>query len=115
MQIDICPSNLPLLPEHSQRITRRIGFALSRLSARVRRVEVRLTDLNGPRGGEDKRCRVLLHLDGGGRMLVEDRGANLPGLIDRTMDRVRRLAHKRLGQIKETRHPRIDPRQRVAG
>ena len=104
MQIDICPSNLLLLPEHSLRITRRVGFALSRLSARIRRVEVRLTDVNGPRGGDDKRCRVLLHLDGGGWMLVEDRGADLPGLIDRTIDRLRRVAHKRIGQLKQARH-----------
>lgn len=115
MQIDIRPSNLALQPEHAERIMRRASFALSRLSSRIRRVEVRLADVNGPRGGIDKRCRVLLHLDRGDPMLVEEKGSDLLALIDRVMDRVGRAVHKRLGLVTQARHAsRSDRRLAVA-
>ena len=103
MKIDIHSSSLVIPAEQRERIGRRAGFALSRLAARIRRVEVRLADLNGPRGGIDKRCRVLLHLERGEPMLVEERGADLPTLIDRAMDRAGRAVRKRLG-LTQTRY-----------
>jgi Sigma 54 modulation protein / S30EA ribosomal protein len=39
---------------------RRVRFVLRRLGWLVPRVEVQLSDLNGPRGGIDKRCQVEL-------------------------------------------------------
>ena len=97
MQIAIRASQLSLQPEHRQQIERRASFALARLSTAIKRVEVSLADTNGPRGGVDKRCRVLVHLDGGATAFVEDRDSNLMTLIDRTMDRAGRAAHKRVG------------------
>ncbi|MBC7730582.1 MAG: HPF/RaiA family ribosome-associated protein [Bacteriovorax sp.] len=114
MQIDIRPSNLALEPQHAERIVRRAGFALSRLASRIRRVEVRFADVNGPRGGVDKRCRVLLHLDRGDPMLVEERGSDLLALIDRVMDRVGRAVHKRLGIVTQARHTPRSHRSLVA-
>jgi putative sigma-54 modulation protein len=37
---------------------RRAGFALDRFAERIRHVSLRFEDLNGPRGGVDKRCTV---------------------------------------------------------
>ena len=96
MQIAIRTSHLSLQPEQRQQIERRASFALARLSAVIKRVEVSLADTNGPRGGVDKRCRVLVHLDGGATAFVEDRDSDLVTLIDRTMDRAGRAAHKRV-------------------
>jgi putative sigma-54 modulation protein len=96
MQIAIRTSHLSLQPEQRQQIERRASFALARLSAVIKRVEVSLADTNGPRGGVDKRCRVLVHLDGGTTAFVEDRDSDLVTLIDRTMDRAGRAAHKRV-------------------
>ncbi len=96
MQIAIRTSHLSLQPEQRQQIERRASFALARLAAVVKRVEVSLADTNGPRGGVDKRCRVLVHLEGSASAFVEDRDSDLVTLIDRTMDRAGRAAHKRL-------------------
>ena len=43
-------------------IERRVGFALLRFTDALSSVLVRLDDLNGPKGGFDKRC--LVHLPG---------------------------------------------------
>ncbi|MHB1201210.1 MAG: HPF/RaiA family ribosome-associated protein [Polaromonas sp.] len=50
-------------PEGAQLRTlavRRVRFAMRRLTWLVPRVRVQLSDLNGPRGGIDKRCQVEL-------------------------------------------------------
>jgi len=47
---------------------RRVRFVFRRQARLVTRATVRLTDVNGPRGGIDKRCQVAL--DVGGRAIV---------------------------------------------
>lgn len=48
----------------------RLKAALQRLSPRVPRVTVQLSDVNGPRGGVDKRCQLTLHTAGAGTVIV---------------------------------------------
>lgn len=96
MRLAIQCSQIPLEAEHRLQIERRVGFALSRLTQHVREVEVHLRDLNGPRGGVDKRCRVLVHFERGPAVIVEDVDSELGELIDRTIARAARSAHKRV-------------------
>jgi hypothetical protein len=49
---------------------RRLHFVLRRLRWLVPQARIRLVDVNGPRGGVDKRCQVELHTDGGGTVVV---------------------------------------------
>ena len=42
---------------------RRVRFVMRRLSWLIPRAKVRLTDVNGPRGGVDKCCRLELKTD----------------------------------------------------
>jgi len=44
--------------------------ALGRFVGWVNRVEVRLDDVNGPRGGQDKRCWIQVDVDGKGPIQV---------------------------------------------
>ncbi len=44
----------------------RVRFALRRLSSLVPRARVQFSDVNGPRGGVDKRCQVELSTEGAG-------------------------------------------------
>ena len=45
---------------------RRVRFVLRRLGWLVPRAEVQMSDVNGGRGGIDKRCQVELKTDGAG-------------------------------------------------
>lgn len=49
---------------------RRVRFVLRRLSWLVPRAEVHLSDMNGPRGGVDKRCQVELKTAGARSVVV---------------------------------------------
>lgn len=75
------------LKEHAQR---RLQFALSRFSTRIRDVFVRLTDVNGQRGGVDKRCRIVASLIPSGTVVIEDMDADSVVAIDRAADRMGR-------------------------
>jgi putative sigma-54 modulation protein len=46
--------------------------------------------MNGPKGGEDKRCRLVANLLRSGVVTVEDRGSELTAVIDRASDRLAR-------------------------
>jgi putative sigma-54 modulation protein len=94
MQITIKSTEVPLSNERRQQIERRAAFAMSRLAWRVQRVDVSLGDLNGPRGGIDKQCRVRVHFDRGPAAVVEDCDSDLALLIDRCLARAGRVAHK---------------------
>ena len=48
----------------------RLRFVMRRAAFLVQRAKVRLTDLNGPRGGIDKRCRLELTPERGAPIVV---------------------------------------------
>lgn len=52
-------------------IERRLHFALNRLEDRVTSVTVRCSDINGPKGGLDKRCAIELRGPEVGVLVVE--------------------------------------------
>lgn len=67
----------------------RISSAVERLGRQAQRVNVFLSDENGPnRGGEDKACRVVVYMKGHSTLVLEDKDAHLPALIERVCDRV---------------------------
>lgn len=83
---------------------RRFEFALGRFHGRVQSVAVRLVDLNGPRGGIDKRCRVTVRLTEPKRTLVlEDTDADAVVAVDRLADRTARTVARVVRTMTEWR------------
>lgn len=68
---------------------RRLLFALGRFSRQVEAVRLLLDDVNGPRGGVDKRCQVVVQLAPWGEVRVEQSDRSLHAVIDLAADRVR--------------------------
>ncbi len=93
------------LREHTQR---RLRFALSWASQDVRKLTVRLSDVNGPRGGSDKRCRIRIPLPGTRGLVIEDTEADLYIAIDRAAERAERAVARRLERLRERRHDGLD-------
>lgn len=69
---------------------RRVRFALRRLGWLVPRAEVQLSDVNGPRGGVDKRCQVALSADGVGPLVVTSVARDWRTALDRALARAAR-------------------------
>jgi ribosome-associated translation inhibitor RaiA len=63
--VDMRTRGFSLTPGLRSYVEQRLEFALDRHRERIARVRVTLGDVNGPKGGEDKSCRVELRLRGG--------------------------------------------------
>jgi len=104
MQIVIQARGFALTTGLREHIERRIRFALDWAKYHVRKVSVRLSDLNGPRGGEDKRCHIHVAIPGGADVVIEDTEADLYVAIDRAADRAGRALARRVERQREHRH-----------
>ena len=72
-------------------VERRIRFALSRFEPRIASIDVRLRDINGPRGGIDQQCRLVVRLRGRyASVVVEDQDVNLESAVSRGAERAAR-------------------------
>lgn len=96
MQLEMHGANYELDDELKEHTVRRLRFALGRFGARVGRVSVRVSDVNGPRGGVDKRCRIAVALDPRGDVMVEGSGDDPFALVARVAKRVGRSVRREL-------------------
>ncbi len=90
---------------------RRVRFALGWAEADLRRLAVSLSDINGPRGGKDKRCKIHVRLAGAKEVLVEDTEDDLYLAIDRAVERAEHAVARRLQRRREVCHERLAPPQ----
>lgn len=114
MQINIQARGFELTDGLREHTARRLQFALGWASHRLRRVSVRLSDENGPRGGKDKRCRIRIDFAGAQDVVVEDTEADLYVAIDRAADRIGRSVARRLERQRDHRHgplPAVNPNE----
>ena len=70
---------------------RRVRFVLRRLGWMVPRAEVKMSDVNGPRGGTDKRCQVELRTDGAGSLVVASVANDWRTALDNALARAARF------------------------
>jgi len=70
---------------------RRVRFVLRRLSFLVPRAEVQMSDVNGHRGGVDKRCQVELRTAGVGSVVVASVANDWRVALDEALDRASRV------------------------
>ena len=106
MRIDIQANGFELTDALRQHAERRLQFALSWAGNDVRRIVVRLSDINGPRGGKDKRCTIQIPIPRAQDVLIEDTESDLYVAIDRAVDRAERTLARKLERLHEYRHQR---------
>lgn len=70
----------------------------------MRELHVSLSDINGPRGGRDKRCGILVRIAGGKGVVIEDTETDLYHAIDRASKRVDRAVVRRIEQLRGFSH-----------
>ena len=101
MQIEIQARNFPLTQAMRGHVERRLGFALSTRHEHIQRILVRLSDINGPRGGHDKCCQIQVVLPQLADVIVEDTESNLYAAIDRAADRASRTVARKLARQRD--------------
>lgn len=94
MQMDILGTNFELTAPLLRHVKRRVNLALAPARASVTGVMVRLHDLNGPRGGVDKRCRIVTWLSGRGSVVVDAVDLDLYAAVDAAAAKVREAVRR---------------------
>jgi ribosomal subunit interface protein len=112
MQIDIQARVFSLTDALRSYAERRLCSTLTCCDDHIRRVVMRLSDINGPRGGEDKRCHLQVVLDGLPDVVIEDIEADLYVAIDRATDRAGRTLVRKTDRqqslLRQSRPPSSD-------
>ncbi|MCD0463668.1 hypothetical protein [Roseiconus lacunae] len=88
-------------------ITARVRSTLERFSDRISQVDVALTDENGPRGGEDMRCRIKIVMPKFKTVVTTAVESKPLAAVALAAERARRIAVSRLQRTRETRRTRI--------
>ena len=95
--------------EFRERVERRVRFVTRRLNGLVPRVTVQLSDVNGPRGGIDKRCQLALQTETAGTVVVTSTARNWRLALDQALGRAGRV----LRQLVQRQRTQFRPRTRA--
>jgi putative sigma-54 modulation protein len=99
MQLDIQARGFSLTEGLRTHCERRLRFALGAASSRLRSVAIRLSDVNGPRGGVDKRCAIRAIVPGAPPVVIAQYETNIYVAIDRAAERIARSLARRTQRI----------------
>ncbi len=93
-------------------VDRRLYFALGRFGPAIDHVSVRVGDANGPRGGIDKNCQIVIKLRASGSSLiaVDDNDEDLRAAVARASNRAGRTVAR---AIERKRRKRVYQRRRL--
>jgi hypothetical protein len=79
-------------------VERRVRFAMRRRAAALPQITVRLDDLNGPRGGPDKECRIALRTAGHGTLVARGLATTWRRAVHAALLRAMQLLDRVLGR-----------------
>ena len=102
MKIDITIQQVELDKNIADRVLRRLRFALSKFGHSIRRVRVHFSDLNGPKGGNDKKCSIKVKLITTGEIVVQGVGKDIVTALSHSVERVERAIKRELERRRET-------------
>ncbi len=67
--------------------------------------DIVLEDFNGPRGGEDKICRLVLHLTGRPAVILQERGTATVAVGMAALERAAQALSRRFDKARGQRRP----------
>lgn len=101
VHVNIQARNFSLTKALRNHIDRRLNLTLGSRDKHIQSVVVRLSDINGPRGGEDKCCQIQVILPHLKDVVVEDIETDMYAAIDHAADRVSHAVGRRLSRRRD--------------
>lgn len=96
MLINIQSRHFSLSAALSQYVKTKVQVMLSRYEAKINSINVSLFDVNGPKGGEDKCCKIIIKINGSSSIVVQEIAEDLYDAINTCSRRVRRAVKRQL-------------------
>ncbi len=104
MWIELIGRGVPMNDELRARVERRLMFALGRFRGALGRVTVHVIDENGPKGGVDKLCRIVVGMSGPGpsRLVVEAAATNITTAVNIAANRISQVVRRQVERARWT-------------
>lgn len=102
MKIDVTMQQACSDNEISCQVARRVRFALSRFGSAIRIIIIRITDVNGPKGGLDTRCVVSVKFASAGEVVVQGQAKDAFSALNYCLPRVGRTITRNLERRRDT-------------
>ena len=83
-------------------VRRKLGMKLGKFATSIERISVRVTDMNGPRGGVDQLCNVKVVLSGLPSVVIQRRHVALHAAIDDALRATERAVRRSVGRRRMT-------------
>jgi ribosome hibernation promoting factor len=83
---------------HREYLRRKLQRMVEKFGSAIERTSVRLEDVNGPRGGIDKRCQVKIVVKGLPTVYVDERDSSVQAAMDRALARANHAVRQGLGR-----------------
>ena len=99
MKTELRTKNLNQPQDLQEYAARRVALELSRFSGRLSGITIWLEDVNGPRGGVDKHCRVKVSGPDVGQIVAEGRDADLKNALSRALATAGRAVSRSLRRV----------------
>ena len=106
MRLQIRAKNFQLGDTDREEMERRLHFALGRFGGRISQLTVGLEDLNGPRGGADKRCRLAVRLVPSGKVTIEETQGDVSAAVALAAERAGRAVDRELKRRRDAKRQR---------
>ena len=100
MQLFINLKNITLNAKQKALIQKRYAFCFSKFSEVVKKVVIYIEDINGPKGGVDKQCKVQVSLRRGDDVIVTEKQSILNKAIEKALQRSSYITMKKLKRKK---------------
>ncbi len=95
-------------------ISETVDSALNWAQGSIHFITVRITDLNGPKGGKDKRCQIHLKVPGMPNVIVSEVSSSLSSAIDRAAQRASHVVGRVLERAREVQPINVPVLRRIA-
>jgi len=96
MIIDIQAHGFKLTDSLRDYAETRLRFALTSSHSHIQRISMRLSDINGPRGGTDKLCHIKVTLSTLPDIIIKDVESDMYAAINRAADRAGRNVQRKI-------------------
>jgi putative sigma-54 modulation protein len=103
MKIDVRIRGLGSSEQLREHAVRRAHLHLSRFSGQVGSVSIHLSDVNGPKGGPDKRCQVMVRSTPIGTVSIDALNADAHCALDAAIERAARTVGREIERARESR------------
>lgn len=101
MLLSIHGKNIPVTAPLRAHVERKLRFALDRVEHRIQTVRVRFEDINGPRGGPDKRCTIHIRGERGWSIRTEHTAPDTLAALAAATDRLERMIGREIDRRRE--------------